>query len=141
MNAYAMKHFDLLNFVKKSKELGMPEPLAEYQGRQIEEAMERAIEVSHEAVEAREFTSKQDSKETENNLLFKMTGLELQIKEVEARIREVEVKIREFEARLEAKIETKFRDLELKILQSKHQTIIWVVSLLFANGLINHLLK
>jgi hypothetical protein len=82
MSAYAVKHFDLLNFVKKSKELGVPEPLAEYQGRQIEEAIETAIAASHEAVETKELATKKDIKElelkieqTKNQLLFWLVGL------------------------------------------------------------------
>jgi hypothetical protein len=42
MNTFAMKHFDLLNFVNKATELGMPKPLAEYQARQFEEVIEIA---------------------------------------------------------------------------------------------------
>jgi hypothetical protein len=82
MSAYAMKHFDLLNFVKKSKELGVSEPLAEYQGRQIEEAIEVAIAESQKAVEARELATKKDIKELElkieqskNHLIFWLVGL------------------------------------------------------------------
>ena len=36
----AVKNFDVLAFVKKSKELGATEPLAEYQARQIEQAID-----------------------------------------------------------------------------------------------------
>ena len=76
----ALKHFDLLNFVKKSKELGVPEPLAEYQGRQIEEAIQIAVASSHESVESRELATKKDLKELENRLEVRITEIESRLK-------------------------------------------------------------
>jgi hypothetical protein len=112
MSAYAVKHFDLLSFVKRSKELGASEPLAEYQGRQIEEAMEMAIAASHEAIETRGLATKED------------------IQTLKADIKAVEAKIQAVESRLELKIE-----------QAKNHLIFWLVGLLLASGVITHFLK
>jgi hypothetical protein len=112
----ALKHFDLLNFVKKSKELGVPEPLAEYQGRQIEEAIEIAVASSHEGVEERELATKKDIKELEFS--------------TKKDLKELEVKMMTIES-----------NLKLEIEKSKNQMIVWLIGLLAVNGLIAHFLK
>jgi hypothetical protein len=112
MSAFAMKHFDLLNFVKNSKELGMSEPLAEYQGRQIEEAMEMAIASSKETVEGRNLVTQQDLKNTEMALRKDLKELELKIKEA-----------------------------ELRTEKSIKQVIMWMIGLFIASGVITHFLK
>ena len=70
MTTTILKHFDVLNFVKESKKLGVPEAVAEYQGRK------------HETVEAKEVATKKDIKELElkieqakNQLFFWLVGL------------------------------------------------------------------
>ena len=39
MNKVTMKYFDVFNFVKKAKEFGVNEQFAEYEARQIEQAI------------------------------------------------------------------------------------------------------
>ena len=81
MSTLVVRHFDLLDFVKRSKELGMSELLAEYQGRKIEEAMEEAIAVSKEVVESKELATKQDLKAVESKLELKIKEVELKIEQ------------------------------------------------------------
>lgn len=59
------KHFDVLDFVKKSKQLGASEELAEYQARQIEQAIDFAISQAREEIDAKELATKRDLKELE----------------------------------------------------------------------------
>jgi hypothetical protein len=106
MNTATIKHFDLLSFVKRSKKLGVPEPLAEYQGRQIEEAIEVAVASSKQTLEAKNVATQQDLKNTELTLRQDLKSLESR--------------------------------LELKIEQTKNQTILWLGGLLIASGLISH---
>jgi hypothetical protein len=127
MSALLMKHFDLLSFVKRSKELGVSELLAEYQGRQLEEVIEVAVASSKEMVDAQKLATQQDLQKEQSALALSIKQIELAIREVEACL---ELKIKEVEARLEVKIE-----------QSKNQMIMWMVSLFIASGLITHFLK
>ena len=59
MIAIEMRHFDILEFVKKSKSLGASEELAEYQARKFEEAIDIAVSVSRQDIIANkaDFTS------------------------------------------------------------------------------------
>jgi hypothetical protein len=116
MSVLAMKHFDLLNFVKKSKELGVPEPLAEYQGRQLEEAIEIAIASNKREINEQELVPKKELKEME-------VILRKDLKEIESRL------------------ELKIKEVELKIEQSKNHLVMWMVGLFIVSGLITHFLK
>ena len=60
MSIFTLKHFDVLDFVKKSKELGASEQLAEYQARQFEQVIEIAIASAREDFHAKELVSKTD---------------------------------------------------------------------------------
>ncbi len=73
-----MKHFDSLEFVKKSKELGANEELAVYQARQIEQAIDIAIITARSEIDTRELATKKDIKE-----------LELKIEQVRADVYQV----------------------------------------------------
>lgn len=53
-------HFDVLEYVKKSKELGVTEQLAEYQARQIEQSIEIAINTVRSEIEHKELATKKD---------------------------------------------------------------------------------
>ncbi|RTL11801.1 MAG: hypothetical protein EKK54_06290 [Neisseriaceae bacterium] len=56
MNTITVKHFDALEYVKKSRELGVDEKVAEFQARQIEQAIEVAIA----QIENKELATKSD---------------------------------------------------------------------------------
>lgn len=56
MNTITVKHFDALEYVKKSRELGVDEKVAEFQARQIEQAIEVAIS----QIENKELATKSD---------------------------------------------------------------------------------
>lgn len=60
----SIKHFDVHGYVKKAKELGTSEELAEFQARQIEQAIDMAIS----NVEKDSLATKADLKETELTL-------------------------------------------------------------------------
>lgn len=65
MSAFALKHFDALDFVDKSKALGADENLAKYQARQIEQAIEIAVTTARTEIENKELATKKDIKELE----------------------------------------------------------------------------
>ncbi|MBY0379886.1 MAG: hypothetical protein K2P99_05740 [Burkholderiales bacterium] len=70
MSAFTLNNFDVFEYVKRSKELGVPEDVAEYQARQIEHVIEIAIdkvknEVEHKNVN---LVTKGDIKEVELKL-------------------------------------------------------------------------
>jgi hypothetical protein len=60
MAALSMRHFDTLDFVKQSKKLGVDEPIAEYQARQIEEAIDIAVDNARVEIESKELATKKD---------------------------------------------------------------------------------
>lgn len=102
MMTFTAKRFDALDFVDKSKELGVDEKVAKYQARQIEQAIEIAVNSIKADMETKELATKLD--------------------------------IKELELKLSAEIQ-----------KSKIDTILWVggimVSLLIANGIIQHFFK
>ena len=119
MTAFVMKHFDSLEFVKKSKELGANEELAEYQARQIEQAIDIAISTARVEIDTRELATKKD-------------------------IKELELKIKEIDSKLELKIEQVRAEVyqgRAEMHKSKYEIIIWVAGLLLASGVIQHFFK
>jgi uncharacterized protein YgbK (DUF1537 family) len=65
MTAFSIKHFDTLEFVKKSKEYGINEQFAEYTARQIEQAIDIAVVTAREEMQTRELATKTDIKQLE----------------------------------------------------------------------------
>lgn len=58
-----MKHFNTLEFVKKSKEFGADEQLAIFQAQEIEGAIDIAVATSHEEFRLRDLATKSDVKQ------------------------------------------------------------------------------
>jgi len=75
MATVTAKHFDVLAYVKKAKELGTSEDLAEFQARQIEEAIEVAIS----AIENRELATKSDINSMQKDLQKELISAELRL--------------------------------------------------------------
>lgn len=75
MATVTAKHFDALTYVKKAKELGTSEDLAEFQARQIEEAIEVAIS----AIENRELATKTDINSMQKDLQKELVSAELRL--------------------------------------------------------------
>jgi len=108
MAAITTKHFDILDFIKKSKALGVDERVAELQARQIEQLVETVQEQQQEyttrlnALEAKEPSTKKD---------LEVVKLELQKEIIETKgslQKELEM--------LRAEIKTDLKNLEIKIL-------------------------
>jgi len=68
MTTTTINHFDVLDYVKKSREFGVPEQLAEYQARQIEQSIDIAINTARAEIENKDLASKMDIKELELKL-------------------------------------------------------------------------
>ena len=79
MATLTIKHFDVHDFVKKSKELGVDEKVAEYQARQIEQAIDIAVTVVKEELRAEELATKKDLKELDLKLELKIAEAKNQI--------------------------------------------------------------
>ncbi len=119
MSSAAVKHFDMLAFVKRSKELGVKEDLAEYQARQLEQVIDIASAASKEEFNAHEFSTKTDLKQVEVNLKqveVNLKQVEANLKQVEANlkidIKQLEVDLNQVEANL--KIDIKQLEVDLK---------------------------
>ncbi len=65
MNTITMKHFDVHAYVKKAKELGTSEELAEFQARQIEQAIES---VAYN-MESKSLASRNDITDVKNDIV------------------------------------------------------------------------
>lgn len=88
-----VKHFDVLDFVDQSKALGVDEKVAKYQARQIEQAIEIAVDIIKQDVENKELATKGDVMSMKSEI----TSIKSDIALINAAIRESELKI---EARL-----------------------------------------
>src|SRR3990167_10102235 len=73
----AAKHFDALDFVKKSKALGVKDELAEYQARQLENVIDIASFAAREEFNVHELATKTDLKQLE----VEMSKLEVKIEQ------------------------------------------------------------
>ena len=74
----ASKHFDTLAYVKQARKLGTSEELAEFQAKQIEQAIDVAIS----QIESKDLATKKDIKElelkiesTKNQIILWVGGL------------------------------------------------------------------
>src|SRR3990167_1906118 len=119
----AAKHFDALDFVKKSKALGVKDELAEYQARQLENVIDIASFTARQEFNVHELATKTDLKQ-----------LEVEIKQIESKL---EIKIEQYHSDL--KIEMK--QFDVKIEQYRYDTlkfIIWtgVGVVIFLGGLL-----
>lgn len=78
MATLTSKHFDTLAYVKQAKKLGTSEELAEFQAKQIEQAIDVAIS----QIESKDLATKKDIKElelkiesTKNQIILWVGGL------------------------------------------------------------------
>jgi hypothetical protein len=78
MTTFTARHFDTLEYVKQAKKLGTSEELAEFQAKQIEQA----IVVAVSQIESKELATKNDIKElelqisqTSNKIILWVCGL------------------------------------------------------------------
>ena len=129
MTASATKHFDTLAFVKKSKELGVVEEIAEYQARQIEYAIEIAVATANDEFRPHELATKTDLKQIEAN-----------IKQIEANIKQIEANIKQIEANTK-QTDANIRQIEIKIEQYRYDSIkliVWtgLAGVTFLSGLL-----
>ena len=68
MTTATIKYFDTHEFIKKSKELGSSEELAEYQVKQFEQAIETAVTSVKDDIRSKELATKGDIRESELRL-------------------------------------------------------------------------
>lgn len=116
MVALALKHFDALGYVEKSKALGVDENVAKYQARQFEQVLEIAVTTSQAQIDEKGLATKQD-----------ILRLERDIKEIDLKIEQT---------RKELKIEIKS-----EVNRAKYEMIVWVAGMFIASGLIQHFFK
>lgn len=81
-----IKHFDILDFVKKSKELGVSELVAEYQARQIESAIDIAVSTAKEEIQFKDLVTSRDMKELELKVSSNIKELEVKIAESKTQV-------------------------------------------------------
>jgi hypothetical protein len=86
MAAATVKYFDTHEFVKKSKELGASEELAEFQVKKIEQAIETAVTAVKEDLKNQELATKRDIKDLELATKRDIKDLELKIAETKNQI-------------------------------------------------------
>ncbi len=82
----AAKHFDALAFVKRSKELGVKEELAEYQARQFDQVIEIASMITQTELNIRALATKTDIKQLEVDIKQLEVDLKLDIKQLEVKL-------------------------------------------------------
>ena len=79
MTTTALRHFDTLDYVEKSKALGVDENLAKYQARQIEQAIDIAVDRARTDIENKELATKHDIEKVETKIGTEIHRLETQI--------------------------------------------------------------
>ncbi len=104
----AIKYFDTLDFVRKSRALGASEDLTEFQVRQIELAIENAVAEVKSEVKSKNIASKSDVTEEELRLQKEIEVIRKEIKEVELNLQK------------------EIKEVTLLVAHSKIQTLIWI---------------
>jgi len=79
MATHAIRHFDVLSYVDRSKALGLDEGLAKYQARQMEELLEMATDNARSAIEAKELATKKDLLEAKGDLKLDIQKSKLEL--------------------------------------------------------------
>lgn len=75
MATLTSKHFDALAYVKKAKELGASEELAEFQARQIEQAIDVAVTTIKDEITLKDLATKRDLESSKNQIILWVAGL------------------------------------------------------------------
>lgn len=119
MAAMALRHFDLLDYVEKSKELGVDEKIAKYQARQLEQAISIAVDTSRSEIENKELATKHDIRILEKEILT-----------IKQNIKELDLKIEQAKTELRSEIH-----------KSKFELVVWMGGFLIASGVIQHFFK
>lgn len=120
MTAVAMRRFDLVDYIDKSRALGVSEDVAKFQARRMEELLEIAVNNTLAETEARELATRQDLINTENALRKDLINSENLLK---------------------LEIEKNKSELKQDILKSKIELVFWVAGMFIASGLIQHFFK
>jgi len=112
MTAITMGHFDVFGYVKKSREFGVSEQLAEYQARQIEKSIEIAVHTARAEIENKELATKGDISAVRTDL-----------------------------DSLKKDMEKNTEMLRKEIALANNKLIIWMGGFLLASGIIQHFFK
>ena len=75
MTAHVIRHFDALDYVDRSRALGVDENVAKYQARQMEQLLDMATENARTAIEAKELATKKDLMEVKFDIIIWVAGL------------------------------------------------------------------
>ncbi len=125
------KHFDALDFVKKSKALGVNDELAEYQARQLENVIDIASFTAREEFNVHELATKTDLKQLEADLKIEMKQLDLKIEqyhsETKTDLKQLEVAMKTDLKQLESDLKIEMKQLEVKIEQYRYDTLKFVI--------------
>jgi hypothetical protein len=120
MTPMPARHFDMLDFVKKSKELGVKEDLAEYQARQFEKVIDIASAVTKEEFNAHELATKTDIKQLEMELRTDIKQLEVDLK---TDIKQLEADLKTNIKQLEIDLKTDIKQLEVKMEHYRYDSL------------------
>ena len=74
-----IKHFDILDCVNKYKSMGIREDIAQYTARQIDEAINLAVEAIRHDVDSKDHVTKKDLKITQTALQADTKALEIRL--------------------------------------------------------------
>ena len=75
MTAHVIRHFDALDYVDRSRALGVDENVAKYQARQMEQLLDMATENARTAIEAKELATKKDLMDVKFDIIIWVAGL------------------------------------------------------------------
>lgn len=94
-------HFDVLDYVEQAEKLGVPQALAKFQARKLEETIEAISEQTNKAIEAATTTIKADIKDRDLATKGDIRESELRLQQgIETTKLELQKEIREVESRL-----------------------------------------
>ncbi|MDQ5921089.1 MAG: hypothetical protein QG673_1145 [Pseudomonadota bacterium] len=123
MSTLAMNHFNVLDYIEEAEKLGVPNEVAKFQARQMEQL--EYVYASNIDVIRKEIKEeiRDERKEIKGELLSKGFSTKQDVRESELRLqKEIEV-------------------VRKEIAQSTNKIVFWVAGLLVATGLIQHFFK
>ena len=92
-NNYNIRFFDVIEYVKKLRNLGVKQEVAEVQAQEIEYAIETAVERSRKEFKNKELATKHDLEIVKFELQKEIEIVRQEIKELEVKIKNVEIRL------------------------------------------------
>lgn len=119
-----IKYFDTFEYVRKSKEIKDPEDLAAYQVKQIESAIETAVQFVQHDIHNKDFSTKADVTETKTELKTDIQAVKTELKD---EIQAVRTELKDEIQTVRTELKNDIINLDLKIAELRYDMLKFII--------------